>query len=189
MDNKSDKTRALEAILFIHGEPLPFKKAEKLLNLSQGETETVISELKGKLAERGLDLTIHDSSMQLTTKPEFSGMLESVIKEELQEELTPASLETLAIVSYLGPVPRSKIDFVRGVNSTFILRSLLLRGLVERSSDSHRTNVFLYKASFDLLRHLGINSVNDLPGFSKYKERRHMPPFHCVPQLFSLEKF
>ena len=59
----------------------------------------------------------------------------SFVKEELTEDLTPASLETLSIVAYLGPISRVRIEYLRGVNSSVILRSLMIRGLIERFAD------------------------------------------------------
>ena len=84
--------------------------------------------------------------------------------------LTPASLETLAIIAYLGPCNRALIEYVRGVNSTFILRSLMIRGLVERKPDPKRMNTFLYQVSFDFLRHMGLTRQGDLPDYEKYRK-------------------
>jgi len=95
--------------------------------------------------------------------------MEEFIKDEFREDLTPASLETLSLISYLGPVSRAQIDYYRGVNSSFILRSLLMRGLVERYNDPQRANVYLYQASFDLLKYLGISRVEDLPEYEKFR--------------------
>jgi len=96
--------------------------------------------------------------------------LENFIKEEFKENLSPASLETLSIIVYLGPLSRAEIDYYRGVNSSFILRSLLIRGLIERYSDPKRANVYLYVSSFDLLKYLGVSKKEDLPDYGKFKE-------------------
>jgi segregation and condensation protein B len=87
----------------------------------------------------------------------------------LKEDLSPASLETLAIVAYKGPINRIEIDNIRGVNSSFILRSLLIRGLIDRQIDAHRANAYSYKPSFDLIRKLGIDSLEQLPDYEKFK--------------------
>ena len=93
------------------------------------------------------------------------------MKDELKGDLSPASLETLAIIAYFGPVPRSRIDFLRGVNSSFTLRNLLIRGLVDRAPNPSRPNQFLYAASFETLRHLGVSSREELPEFSAIHEK------------------
>lgn len=164
------KINAFEALLFVYGEPLPVKKAAKLLDIQEADMEELIEKLKARLKESGLTLITHNLSIQLATKPEFGDILEKVVKEDLKEELTAAALETLAIVCYLGPIQRSRIDFIRGVNSSFMLRNLLLRGLVDRSPDPQKANVFLYQASFNLVRHFGLETLEQLPEFSKYRE-------------------
>lgn len=168
MTNKSEKVRALEAALFIYGEPMAFKKIQELLKVKSEEAKELVDELRVALLGQGLGLMEHEESVQLTTHPDFAGLLESIVKEELSKELTPASLETLAIVSYAGPITRSRIDFIRGVNSSYILRNLLVRGLIDRKPDPDRTNAYLYIVSFDFLRHLGVSEVKELPEFLEY---------------------
>jgi segregation and condensation protein B len=92
------------------------------------------------------------------------------VKEELTEDLTPASSETLAIISYLGPISRAKIEYLRGVNSSLILRNLTMRGLIEKVSDDNRSSAFLYRITFDLMKHLGIEKKEDLPDYEKFSE-------------------
>ena len=99
----------------------------------------------------------------------FKNISEKLAKEEFKEDLTPAALETLSVVAYLGPMPRSMIDYVRGVNSSFMLRNLLMRGLVERTLSEKRKNVYEYRVSFDFLKHMGIGTIGELPEYEKYK--------------------
>src|SRR3989344_4691795 len=168
-----EKLAALEALLFIYGEPISFKKIQAILELSSlEETVVLISEFSKRFesAERGLTAILDEEKIQLVTKPAFGKLVEGFVKEELSEDLTPASIETLAIISYFGPISRNRIEYIRGVNSTFILRSLLMRGLVERVPDPENGNTFLYSPSFDMLRHLGIQSAYALPEFEKFRE-------------------
>lgn len=166
-----EKLAKLEAILFIHGEPLPAVKLGELLSVEQDELAALLGTLEERLraAERGLMLLKDREKVQLVTKPEFHSVLEGFVKEELSEDLTPAVLETLAIISYFGPISRSRIEYQRGVNSMFILRNLLLRGLVERFPDPQHANSFLYRASLDLWKHLGLSRKEDLPEFEKFQ--------------------
>jgi segregation and condensation protein B len=76
----------------------------------------------------------------------------------------------LSIISYAGPITRADIEYIRGVNSSFTVRSLLMRGLIEREVDPKRANAYIYSASFDLLRHLGLSNNEDLPEYQKYKD-------------------
>lgn len=170
-DKLNEKLAALEALTFIHGEPISLDKIGKSLKLSAEEVKWLVIEFEKKLAEtgRGLGLISSGESIQLVTKPELNSALEDFVKSELTEELTPASLEVLSMVSYLGPISRSRLEYIRGVNSSFILRNLLLRGLVERYPDPEYTLAYLYQPTFELLQHLGIKSVKDLPEYEKFK--------------------
>lgn len=172
MPNSEKKLAALEALLFIHGEPITYKKIASVLEIEKEEAEEFARELQQRLEslERGLQLVSDREKVQLATKPEWNSILESFVKEELTEDLTPASLETLSIVSYLGPISRPRIEYLRGVNSSVILRSLMIRGLVERSPDPEHASGFLYRLTFDVMKHLGIQQKEDLPDFSKFQE-------------------
>ena len=175
---KKNISAEVEALLFVYGEELEAKKIAKILSkiekVSEAEVKEAISELQKKYSESGgLNLLLSDSpagtKVQLVTKPEFASLMEDFIKDEFKEDLTPASLETLSLIAYLGPVSRAQIDYYRGVNSSFILRNLLIRGLAERYNDPQRANVYLYQASFDLLKYLGVSKIEDLPEYEKFK--------------------
>ncbi len=170
--NAHNLVAAIEALLFIYGEPLEIAKIAKYLGADVHMVDEGLRYLESKLAmeERGLTLVRHNQRIQLVTKPEFALMTEQLTKEEFVEDLTPAALETLSIVIYAGPIPRADIEYIRGVNSSFILRNLLMRGLVERETDPARANAFLYRPTFDLLKRLGVSKVEDLPDAHKYKE-------------------
>jgi segregation and condensation protein B len=172
MDQTPNNLAALEALLFIHGEPISHKKIESVLGIEHEECASLIETLKKNLESesRGLQLLSDKEKVQLATKPAFNKILEAFVKEELTEELTPASLETLSIIAYLGPISRAKIEYLRGVNSSMILRSLAIRGLVEREFDQEHASGFVYKPTFDVMKHLGMQKQEDLPEFEKFRE-------------------
>lgn len=163
---------ALEALLFAYGEPMSVKKIGALLGESADAVTRAADALRQKLeaaSDGGLCLLVNAGQYQLATKPSFASLVESLMKAETQEELTPASQETLAIVAFGGPIGRAEIEYIRGVNSSFILRSLLLRGLVDRAPDPERANAYRYTISFDCLKHLGVGSISGLPDYEKYR--------------------
>ena len=91
---------SLEALLFMYGEPLSFKKVQAIMGLSSlEEVSAVVSEFKNRLdlAGRGLTLVQDDEKIQLVTKPAFGPMIEGFIKEEFSEDLTPASIEAVLV--------------------------------------------------------------------------------------------
>ena len=162
---------SIEAVLFAYGEPVTLKKLSSLTELDAETVAARLAELESRFANdasRGLALLHRDNEFQLVTKPSFAGLVETLVKSEVQEELTPAAEETLAVVGYGGPIGRAEIDYIRGVNSSFILRSLSLRGLVDREPDPRRANAYRYSASFASLKHLGVGSARELPDYEKY---------------------
>lgn len=167
---------AVEALLFVYGEPMKIKRIANILKVEENAVEEALKELEsGYLAEnRGLKLIFNSRQVQLATKPDFAGILENFIKEEFKENLTPASLETLSLIAYLGPISRVQIDCHRGVNSSFILRNLLIRGLIERFPNPQKNAVYLYQPSFDLLKYLGLSKTEELPEYDKFKNMRMM---------------
>ncbi len=170
--NNEEKTAALEALLFSYGEPIAIGKAAKFLEMKEEECAALAEKLSADLNRNpasGFAILRNGEEIELATKPSLSWVFKKLIEEEFKEELTPAALETIAVVAYLGPVTRAVIDYVRGVNSTFILRNLLIRGLVSRHLQSGKKNVFEYRVSFDFLKHMGLARVEDLPEYQKYK--------------------
>ena len=167
---------SLEALLFIYGEPLAVDKIVTLLGTREKEVteenvRAAIAGLKAKLErdERALTLVQTEEKVQMVTKPAFAPLLEALVKEEFHEDLTPAALETLTIIAYAGPVSRSVVDYIRGGNSTFIMRVLAMRGLVDRLPDPKRPQAYLYRPSMELVRHVGLARIEDLPDYPRYR--------------------
>ena len=170
---KNNLTAALESLLFIYGEPMDLKRIAGLLEIKKEDLEEIVNNFENKLKtdnSRGLILNRVGEQIQLATKPDFHKLGEKIVKEEIKENLTPAALETLSIVAYNGPVARSMVDYLRGVNSSYILRNLLVRGLIDRYPDPQRSYVFLYNVSFNFLKHMGLAKQEELPDYQKYKE-------------------
>ena len=171
MDAKNNLA-AFEALLFIHGEPLTYKKIAAVLGIEIEKVDGLVGQLKAKLEaeDRGLQVISDREKIQFATKPEFNAILETFVKEEISEDLSAASLEALSIIAYLGPISRAKLEYLRGVNSIVILRSLMIRGLVERFADPEHPATFLYRPTFDLIKHLGIKEKEALPQYEKFQE-------------------
>ncbi len=158
----------IEALLFARGEPVERSFLGSFLKENGQNVEAALQRLKGTLAMRGVALVDNGNSVALATSPHVSTLIEKLRKAELERELSKAALETLSIVLYAGPVPRATIDFIRGVNSQFILRSLLVRGLVERAVDEADERRMLYRPTIEFLSHLGIRTASELPGYAEF---------------------
>lgn len=155
----------IESILFFKAEPISVKKLAQILKVDEAAVKEALQVLKNNLSGRGVTLLEKDDEVMLGTSPEASGLIEELTKEELTKDLGRAGLETLSIVLYRGPITRSGIDHIRGVNSTFILRNLMVRGLVEKVPNPEDQRSFLYRPTFELLSYLGISRVEELPEY------------------------
>lgn len=163
----------LESLLFISGEPMSFKKLAKLTSINEGELKLSAGVLAKKYRDekRGLRVLIKENRVQMVTAGENSGHVEEFLKADIEGELSRAALEVLSIVAYRGPVARSEIENIRGVNCSFTLRHLMIRGLIERMTSPDDARVYLYKISFDFLKKLGIERVEDLPKYDEMHKK------------------
>lgn len=167
----TDLARTIEALLFHLAEPIRIAELSRITKAGRMDVDAALAELRNTLEGRGVRLLEHADEVSLVTAPDAAPIIESVVKEELSKDLSRASLETLSIILYHGPLTRAEIDHIRGVNSTFILRNLMIRGLVEKLDNPRDQRSFLYRAASDTLRYLGVSRVEDLPEYLATKER------------------
>jgi len=166
-----DLENKIEALLFYRAEPASIKKLAELLQEKEDAIESAVNSLAERRKESGLILMRKEKEILLATHPEMSETLKEIAKEEASGALTRVSIETLSIVLYMGPISKPQIDYIRGVNSHFILRHLLVRGLVEKIPHPQDGRTFLYKTTFDLLSYLGVPKQEELPAFFEFKEK------------------
>lgn len=155
----------IEAVLFFKGEAVSYAWLANTLERPEEEVRGAVNELEGSLEERGLSIIYKDERLMLSTDPRVSGLIEKITKEDIAKELGKAGVETLSIILYRGPIAKAEIDYIRGVNSSSILRNLLIKGLVEKRPHPEGKKVTMYEASFDLLAFLGLERVTDLPEY------------------------
>lgn len=151
--------------MFLKGEPSSVSWLAKTLDKKEEEINIALEELSKRLENRGVRLVRNGDSVVLATAPESAEILKSIVHSEFDSELSKASLETLSIIIYKNTASRAEIDYIRGVNSSFILRNLLVRGLIEREAKRGEDRGYAYKPSLSLLEYLGIKSLEDLPDF------------------------
>lgn len=160
----------IETILFATAKPISFAYLARILEVPSKEVESGVAVLRERLKSSGSGLTLqeHEGNVLLVTRPEYAEIVTKVVKEASAGELTRPSLETLTILAYRGPLTRPEIEQIRGVQSSLILRNLMIRGLVEEKGIGD-VGQELYGLTMDCLKALGIESVTDLP---EYKELR-----------------
>lgn len=167
METQLSVSAQIESILFWKGEPMSFKDISKILNIDESVVRDNAAVLQSELENRGIVLVNAGEKLSLATHAQMSEKIAVLLKEELSRDLSKANIETLSIILYRGAVTRSEIDYIRGVNSQFILRALSVRGLIERETDPRDERAYLYKPSIELLSHLGITDREKLPDFEK----------------------
>ena len=167
MDTKPEIIAQLEAVLFASGAPQHIDRIAKTLRIPKDEAFSAIDalEVRYRASESGLTLMRLGDAVQIATKGKYASVIERLRTGEIEENLSRASLETLAVIAYRARVTRADIDAIRGVNSSFTLRHLLIRGLIEREGNPHDSRGYIYRPTFDFLKVLGIERVTDLPEY------------------------
>lgn len=168
MESHLDISTQIEALLFFKGEPVTAGFLAKALGVSEDDVREGLETLEQSLLGRGIILMKNADEYALGTAPQMGATIEALLKEELNKDLGKAGLETLATVLYRGPVSRSEVNYLRGVNSNYILRALLVRGLIEKVDQGGRSTV--YRPTFELLSYMGVSKVEDLPGYEETKK-------------------
>jgi segregation and condensation protein B len=158
---------AIESILFVSGEPVKISRITKITGTPKPVVENAIMVMQNEYSSNGRGMVIikKEEEIQMATSPENAKLVDDLVKSEIQENLSKASLEVLSIVAYRGPMSRMDVESIRGVNCSFTLRSLLMRGLLERIDNPSDHRSYIYKISFDFLKKLGIESVDRLPDY------------------------
>lgn len=148
-------------ILFLSGDPISAQKIGELLSITKEEVLENAPFVKTKLEELGLTLLVTNEGLSITTQAEQSGLAEAFRKEELKGELTPAALQVLTLVAYLGYPTREQISYIRGVQSTQSIRVLTVRGLINRVGE-------ICSLTTDSLKQLGVSKVEELPDYQTF---------------------
>lgn len=168
----------IEALLFYRAAPQNKQKLVRLFAVPEAEFNAAIETLRNRLEGGALRLVETDTEIALTTAPELSDFVESLRKSDLTGDIGKAGAETLAIILYREPISRSEIDRIRGVNSSFILRNLLTRGLIVRESITGNGHQFRIAPA--LLKHLGVTRKQELPRFAEFMDA--IDAFDAAPQ-------
>jgi segregation and condensation protein B len=154
-----------EAVLFIAEKPLATDELATLAGVAPLQAEGALSNLAEELdaRERGIRLQHHDGAWQLATAPRLGARLAAYAARE-EARLTPAALEALAIIAYRQPCTRGEVERVRGVDSDYVIRSLLHRRLiVEVGRRDTPGRPALFGTTFTFLERFGLTGTEDLP--------------------------
>ncbi len=176
--NDHHTAQHIEGLLFALGKALTRAELMKMLDVESEELERGIMKLR-ESEGRGVVVIDDGATLELRISPEAAAVVEKVRRDELSRDIGRAGLEVLAAIIYRGPLSRSEIDFIRGVNSAQTLRTLSVRGLIRRTqnpkegSTPGRQNSFLYEPTTELLASLGATHARDIPEYDLVREKLH----------------
>jgi segregation and condensation protein B len=153
----------LEALLFVAERPLSRREIATLAGVDRATVDALLGDLEVSLRDRGIRVLVAGDRVELATASEAGALIARYVGADAVR-LSPASLETLAIVAYRQPVTRSAVERIRGVDSDYTLRSLLHRRLlVELGRSDGPGRPILYGTGFEFLERFGLTTLDDLP--------------------------
>jgi len=161
---------SLEAILLVADEPVPVVVLAQVLERPRNEVSAALNELaeEYKSEGRGFDLREIAGGWRFYTREDCAPLVERFVSDGQEVRLTQAALETLAVVAYRQPVSRARVSAVRGVNCDSVMRTLVLRGLVEETGTDADTGAILYRTTGYFLERLGLAGLEDLPDLAPF---------------------
>jgi segregation and condensation protein B len=171
-ENSLSLQAQVESLLFVATEPLILERLAGVLEVQVGEVEQALLILSQEYADRGMRIQRKGKRVQMVTAPEASDTVRRLLGLELTGKLSPAALETLAMVAYRQPITRAEIEAIRGVNSDSVLRTLINRGLIEETGRLDQAGrPFIYGTTFEFLQQFGITSLDQLPPLEEMEAR------------------
>ena len=157
-------TSLIESLLFVADAPVTPAQLAAALDVEPKAVEEALDQLAADYQQRGLRLQRKAGRVQLVTAPEAAPAVERFLGLELSSKLSPAALETLAIVAYRQPVTRAQVEAIRGVNSDSVLRTLINKGLIEEVGRLEQVGrPILYGTTFEFLQYFGLQDLQELP--------------------------
>lgn len=164
-------SKRIEAVLFVNGEPMGVARLAELTGVSKTDVRNALVELDTALSGTALRLVYSGGDVQLACRDYLKSDIDALVSGEHARGLSRAGAETLAVVAYRSPIPKKDIDYIRGVNSAFALRNLLIRGLIARhvSDVDHRT--VLYEPTLDFLKFMGVSRREELPEYVEFQQK------------------
>lgn len=165
----------LESILFVANKPLTAKQLANLVSSDEAQVKTALQELQTLHKDSGVVILSASDGFQMATHSTNSELVKNFLNADLREALTEATVEVLAIIAYRQPISKAEIEAIRGVNSQYSLRALLIRGLIEKIPNPRDARGSLYQVTTEFMQQLGLTSIQDLPEFEKLVANIKLP--------------
>lgn len=162
--NTGELANLIEAILFVANGAVSLDNLRKTLDVETEAIQEALQMLAAQRANSGVRLQRKGNEVQMVTAPEAAPYVEKFLGIQVSGRLSPAALETLAIIAYREPITRAQIEAIRGVNSDGVLGTLLARGLITESGRLDTVgHPILYSTTFQFLQQFGLHSTQELP--------------------------
>lgn len=168
----------IESLLFLDPKPFSLKKLAKICHASLVDVRAAVETLQQEYRDRngGIVIVYAGDSVHMMTAPHVAPLVQEYLHDEINGELSRPSLETLTIIAYRGPVAKSEIELIRGVNCSLILRLLMMRGLIVEQGTTEIGSP-VYTVTTDFLRLLGVQRTAELPSYNKLNTNVHLQEF------------
>lgn len=171
----NELTTKIHSLLFVASKPMSVKQLAKFANASETEVSSALLELAEYCQNSGVVLLDTGTQYQLATASQNTNLVTDFLNSDLREQLTDATAEVLAIIAYRQPISKAEIESIRGVNSQYSIRALLMRGLIEKISNPNDARSNYYQITTEFLQQLGISSIKDLPSFEELTNAIKLP--------------
>lgn len=159
-----DVKTLVEAFILVSDGPVSIEILAQALERDAATIEATVAELIADYSARGIRLQKMRDRVQFVSAPEVSDQVQKYLGLDTAPRLSPAALETLAIIAYRQPITRPQIESIRGVNCDGVIHTLLARNLIESVGEletvGHPT---LYATTFDFLHYFGLTNLEQLP--------------------------
>lgn len=166
--NPSALLSQVESILYAAGEPASISTLAVALDASPQDVESALEDLSVLCLSRGVRVQRNGNEVQLVTAPETAEKIQKFLGLEASNRLSPAALETLAIIAYKQPITKPQIEMIRGVNCDGVMKTLEIHNLVKELGRAETVgHPMRYGVSFDFLQHFGLRGVYELPSIDK----------------------
>jgi segregation and condensation protein B len=168
----------IESLLFVTGDSLKLSEMANILECSMEFTRQLVNELKliYEDEQRGIKIIVTNDEYQFVTKPGNSEYVQKLLKTNIRQSLSQASLETLAIIAYKQPITRVEIEEIRGVKSDRAIYTLSEKSLIK---DSGRKNVpgrpIIYVTTDEFLKHFDFHNINEMPSLEDFNSKNLTP--------------
>ena len=157
----------LEAVLFTSASAVAKKQLMRVISCDEAQLADLLEDLREKRKESGVVVIDDGLHVALVTNPSLEDFMEHLRKEDQAASLSRAMQETLSIIAYTGPIAKIDLDFLRGVNTQYILRRLTMRGLIQ---DERKGRMRMVLVTTDFLLHLGIQDVTELREYARIRQ-------------------